>query len=149
MQNRSRRVSLARRCAAALLLTVVATGCGGSEDAATGTTAQDEGSQTVELVDPARGESLVADGAMLIDVRTPAEYEEGHIEGAVLASLESGEFEARLEDLDVGMSYVLYCRTGNRSATAASLMAERDFERVYDMGGIVEWENSGRPVVAG
>ncbi len=132
-----------------MLLTVVATGCGGSEDAATGTTAQDEGSQTVELVDPARGESLVADGAMLIDVRTPAEYEEGHIEGAVLASLESGEFEARLEDLDVGMSYVLYCRTGNRSATAASLMAERDFERVYDMGGIVEWENSGRPVVAG
>jgi len=149
VHERPRQHFLARASAAVALLVVAFAGCGGSDDAAPDDTTQDEGSTTAELIDPARGEALVAEGAVLIDVRTPAEFEEGHIEGAMLASLESGDFEAQLEDLDPSSSYVLYCRTGNRSARAAALMVERDFEQVYDMGGIIEWEASGRPVVVG
>lgn len=154
VNQQPRRRSLVSRRVAGALVVVALGGCGGSDDAApTAAThkagAEEAGAEEAELIDPAQGEALVADGAMLIDVRTPAEYEAGHIEGAVLSSLESGDFEARLADLDPSSSYVLYCRTGNRSAAAAALMVEHDFERVYDMGGIVEWEDSGRPVVAG
>ncbi len=87
------------------------------------------------------------DSVTLIDVRTPAEFAEGHIAGAELVDLNSGEFPTAIVEFDRSGRYLLYCRSGNRSAQAAAIMAELGFEQVWDMGGIIDWEAAGFPVV--
>jgi phage shock protein E len=47
------------------------------------------------------------------------------------------------------IGYVVYCRSGNRSAAAAATMAEMGFVEVYDLGGIIDWHAGGLPVVSG
>lgn len=85
---------------------------------------------------------------VLLDVRTPAEYREGHIEGAVLIDISSGRFKDEAERLDRGKTYLLYCRTGNRSEKAAAIMEEMRFGKILHMsGGITGWIKEGLPVV--
>ncbi len=87
-------------------------------------------------------------GTTVVDVRTPAEYAQGHLEGAVNLDVESATFRARLAELDPAAPYALYCRSANRSATALSLMREAGFTRVFHLaGGITAWQAAGRPVV--
>lgn len=127
-------------------------GCGG--DSSTASEAPAQGATTVatssvELLDPTEAHGLVATGkAQLIDVRTPAEFAEGHIEGATLIDLQGADFEQRIGELDPSATYVVYCRSGNRSAQATALMAAKGFTAVKDVdGGIVAWEAAGLPVV--
>lgn len=87
------------------------------------------------------------DSVTLIDVRTPGEFAEGHIEGAELVDLNSGEFPAAIGEYDPDGQYLIYCRSGNRSAQAAAIMADLGFGQVWDMGGIIDWEAAGFPVV--
>ena len=85
---------------------------------------------------------------IIVDVRTPEEYDSGYIEGAMNIDYYSENFSAQLEDLDKDKAYLIYCRTGRRSAGARDIMAELGFREVYNMsGGIVEWEAEGLPVV--
>ncbi|MBH0128831.1 rhodanese-like domain-containing protein [Salinibacterium sp. NK8237] len=84
---------------------------------------------------------LTAD-TILIDVRTPAEYEAGHLEGATLLDLNGGEFAAALPTLDPNAEYAVYCKSGNRSGQAVALMEEAGFENVIDLGSIGEAEAS-------
>jgi phage shock protein E len=86
---------------------------------------------------------------VLLDVRTPEEYAEGHLEGAVLINLEDpSEFEAGVAELDPGLSYAVYCRTANRSAVAMDYLAQAGFGSYYDLaGGIEAWVDSGGVVV--
>lgn len=81
---------------------------------------------------------------IILDVRNQDEYEEGHIEGAVLIPV--SELEDRLDEIPGNKPVITYCKVGLRSASAASLLAENGFLEVYDMGGITEWVNSGYPV---
>ncbi|GAA1059322.1 rhodanese-like domain-containing protein [Agromyces bracchium] len=60
--------------------------------------------------------------AVVVDVRTPAEYAAGHLEGAVNVDLTSGELAAEIPALDAEGDYVVYCKSGNRSAQATALM---------------------------
>lgn len=86
----------------------------------------------------------------VIDVRTPGEYASGHLEGAVNLDLESGTFEQQIASLDPTADYVLYCRSGNRSAQAASVMATAGFNNVQDAGGLqAASDATGLPVVTG
>jgi phage shock protein E len=80
-------------------------------------------------------EVVVPDSATIIDVRTPEEYAEGHLEGAVNLDVQSGRFEEELESLDPDAAYVVYCRTGNRSAAAVATMEASGFTDVTDLGG--------------
>ena len=93
--------------------------------------------------------TLDAAGATVLDVRTPAEYAEGHLEGAVnLDVQDEAGFTAALEDLDPLATYIVYCRTGNRSATAIALMTERGFEDLTNAGGLQEAADAtGLPIV--
>lgn len=77
-------------------------------------------------------------GAVLVDVRTPDEFAEGHLEGAVSLSVEAADFAARLADLDPAATYVVYCRSGRRSAIAAEQMRAAGFTSVTDLGGYDE-----------
>ena len=72
--------------------------------------------------------------SVVIDVRTAAEFAEGHVQGAINLDVESGAFQAKLSSLDKSVGYALYCRSGRRSAIAAELMATAGFTEVRDLG---------------
>ncbi|MCA0251716.1 MAG: rhodanese-like domain-containing protein [Actinobacteria bacterium] len=88
--------------------------------------------------------------AVVIDVRTPSEFAEGHLEGAVNIDLQSESFASQIAELQVEGSYVVYCRSGNRSAQATQLMREAGFEQVVDAGGVqAAADRTGLSVVTG
>lgn len=101
------------------------------------------------LVSPTEGQALMDDGAVLIDVRTPAEFAEARIDGAVLIDVSAADFDDRIAELDPSIPYVVYCRSGNRSAAAVDRMTALGLTEVYDMGGIIDWVDLGYPVVTG
>ena len=77
--------------------------------------------------------------AIILDVRTPAEFASGHIEGAVNIPVETigKEPPEGLSDLDA--TILVYCRSGNRSATASKALVSMGFSEVYDFGGLNTW----------
>jgi phage shock protein E len=139
---------------AALALTLAACG-GGADDTASGSTAAapapTAGAATATIVDPAAGAALLASASdvTLVDVRTPAEFAEGHIDGAVLIDVSAADFDEQIGKLPRDGAYVVYCRSGNRSAAAAERMIALGFTEVYDLGGIGAWQAAGFPVVTG
>lgn len=70
----------------------------------------------------------------VIDVRTAAEFAEGHVQGARNLDIQNGDFEAALVNLDKSLSYNVYCRSGNRSAAAVEIMRNAGFTNVVDLG---------------
>jgi rhodanese-related sulfurtransferase len=102
------------------------------------------------VLSPTEGAALLearGDAVTLIDVRTPAEYAEGHLAGATLLDIQDPSFEERLSELAPDGAYVVYCRSGNRSAAAVEAMRQAGFREVYDLGGIIDWQAAGLPVV--
>lgn len=83
------------------------------------------------------GES-VSDDAIIVDVRSAEEYATGHLDGAKLLDLNSGEFEAALPELDPEAEYLVYCRSGSRSAQAIALMEEAGFTDLTNLGSVEE-----------
>lgn len=81
---------------------------------------------------------------LLLDVRTPQEFASGHIPGAVNISVES--LASRLNEVQMGQPIVVYCRSGNRSAQAAQILASAGYSTVYDLGGIIDWQAQGFPI---
>lgn len=81
---------------------------------------------------------------LLIDVRTPEEFASGHISGAVNIPVES--LQSRLSEVSNGQPIVVYCRSGNRSATASQILEQAGYTSIYDLGGIVDWTAQGFPV---
>lgn len=73
---------------------------------------------------------------VVIDVRTPAEYAAGHLEGAVNIDVTSPAFAQAALRLDPAASYELYCLSGARSAAAAGYLRENGFTRVTDLGAM-------------
>lgn len=80
----------------------------------------------------------VTESTIVLDVRTPEEFAEGHLEGAVLLNLESGEFATTLPQLDTDAEYLVYCRSGNRSGQAVEMMEEFGMDNVTDLGSLEE-----------
>jgi phage shock protein E len=93
---------------------------------------------TVAGCAPASAPSAVEVSAdtIIVDVRTPAEFAAGHLEGALNIDVQSGEFDALLGDLDPDADYLVYCRSGNRAATAIDRMAALGFTFLQNGGGV-------------
>jgi rhodanese-related sulfurtransferase len=85
--------------------------------------------------DPQAAE-LVSAGAVIIDVRTPEEFAAGHLDGAMLVDIKNPSFDAEIARLDAAASYIVYCRTGNRSAQAADRMRAIGIENITDLGSL-------------
>ncbi|NTV40346.1 MAG: rhodanese-like domain-containing protein [Demequinaceae bacterium] len=80
-------------------------------------------------------------GVTVIDVRTPAEFAEGHIPGAVNINVEDPSFAAAIAQLDPAADYAVYCRSGNRSRAAMELMTQAGVAHTVGLeGGIVAWK---------
>ncbi|WP_444664248.1 rhodanese-like domain-containing protein [Cellulomonas sp. CW35] len=73
---------------------------------------------------------------VVIDVRTAAEYDAGHLEDAVNYDVQSPGFAAQVATLDPEGSYVVYCRTGNRAGVAVDRLEDLGFDDVQNAGGL-------------
>jgi phage shock protein E len=133
--------------AAALLLSPGLAACGSAPDAATAPTtsaSQPAGPARVEV--PEWMQAAQSPGTVIIDVRTPEEFDAGHVQGALNIPVESPDFAAQVSGLDPAITYAIYCRSGNRSAVATSEMASMGFMHLYDLeGGFVDLEAAGMP----
>lgn len=80
----------------------------------------------------------------LVDVRSPEEFNSGHIDNAENIDINSPDFEKEIQNLDKKRPVFLYCRSGGRSSTASNILKKLGFEIVYDMkGGITAWNSNG------
>ena len=87
-------------------------------------------------------------GAIMLDVREPDEWQEGHIPGARHVPL--GELEMRLAELDPTQEIVAVCHSGYRSGIAAQALRATGFARVWNLdGGMLAWERAHLPVTPG
>jgi rhodanese-related sulfurtransferase len=85
----------------------------------------------------------------IIDVRTPAEFAAGHISGAQNIDWESGHFEQDILKENKTSTYAVYCRSGNRSGQATSLMLKDGFSSIYNLeGGLINWVSAGKTLVS-
>lgn len=121
-----------------VLLLLAPVACGGDAD-----------SVVLELV-PAGEAAEVLDAepdAVLLDIRTPEEFVDGHIAGSVNIDFYAPDFADRIGQLDRDTTYVVYCRSGNRSASAMSVFADLGFTSVYEIdGGVLSWVQAGLPI---
>jgi len=138
-----------------LLLTIGIMGCNNNQDddlAMTETVANTEETAVKETAESsmiAVVNTINADQAMemmasgnpytLVDVRTAAEFDEGHIEGALLLPIDELETLAAEQLTDKEAVILVYCRSGNRSAQASALLVELGYTNIYDFGGIMDW----------
>ena len=105
---------------------------------------------TLETVDPeTAAEVIVAEPeAVVLDIRTAEEFDQGIIEGAVNIDFYASDFAEQLDALDKDTHYVVYCRSDNRSGQAMDTFADLGFTEVTEIdGGIVNWYETGLPVV--
>ena len=81
---------------------------------------------------------------ILLDVRTPEEFAEGHLPGAINIDFKNEGFSAALDTLDKTKQYEVYCRSGHRSGESTEMMTKKGFKKVYDLeGGILKWQEKG------
>lgn len=147
--ERTRGALLALAVAGALALVLAVAGCaqapsggsassmGGNETAATGSAASGDAYRKITAEE---GKKLIdAGGVTVVDVRTPQEYAEAHVPGAInIPNEDIGTAQpAELGNLDEPL--VVYCRTGVRSKQASDKLVAMGFTNVNDMGGIVDW----------
>ncbi len=84
----------------------------------------------------------------ILDVRTPGEYSEGHIKNSTMIDFYADDFLTRIKELDKSKTYLIYCRSGNRSGKTLTMMENLGFSKVYNMlGGIRSWTRSQLPLV--
>jgi rhodanese-related sulfurtransferase len=89
-------------------------------------------------ISPEKARSLVAEGARLVDVRSPGEFAGGHLDGAL--NIPVGDLSNRMAELgDKARPVVLYCASGMRSASAAGTLRRAGFADVHDLGAMARW----------
>lgn len=103
-------------------------------------------SPAVTTIDAAALADLSGEGdPILIDVRTPEEFAEGHLPGAINLPVES--FDPAAVPMEEGRETILYCRSGRRSERAATMLADHVGEMVRHLdGGILAWQDAGGAV---
>lgn len=93
---------------------------------------------------------LKAASVRLLDVRTPQEYAEGHIDGALNINVQSDDFQQIAEkELSKDSTILVYCRSGRRSMDAAEILTRLGYKVINLKGGIIEWKEDGLPVTTG
>lgn len=105
--------------------------------------------QTTDLSTTEFESGIAKEGSQLLDVRTPEEYNEGHLENSLLANwYEEETFQAKAMTLDPKKPVYVYCRSGARSSSALKWLQDKGFKEVYNLdGGILAWQKDGKPVV--
>lgn len=106
-------------------------------------------STKVDHVDAKGAAELLASDAkpVVLDVRTPEEYAEGHIEGSTMIDFKAPDFEAKVAELDRDQTYLIHCRSGRRSTDALPTLEKLGFKHIVHLdGGFNAWSEAGEPV---
>ena len=93
---------------------------------------------TGETIPGAKAREIVANGGLLVDVRTPQEFQERHAPGAV--NVPVAEVEQRLSEFPKDRPIVVYCRSGVRSGRARKALLAAGYREVYNLGGLSKWD---------
>jgi rhodanese-related sulfurtransferase len=105
----------------------------------------------VTLLTPGQAYELLSSRArdlVILDIRTPGEFATGHIKGAINMDYRSGAFAREIGRLDRSRTYLVYCRTGRRTAGAIDIMTALGFRRIIQVAGDIEgWKAAGLPLV--
>lgn len=89
---------------------------------------------------------LVLDEVQLVDVRTPEEFQSGHIKDAENIDYNNENFKSKASSLDKSKPVLVYCRSGKRSASAAEILKEMGFTKIVSLdGGMISWEAANLP----
>jgi rhodanese-related sulfurtransferase len=117
-----------------LLLTLFLTSC--SQTATTGAAVQSISPQAYQ-------EQFGTSDAehFLLDVRTPEEFASGHIAGAINIAVDA--LEQHLSEVPKDQPVIVYCHSGNRSAQATQILQNAGYSQIYDLGGVVQWQQAG------
>jgi thioredoxin len=84
----------------------------------------------------------------MVDVRTPDEFNKGHINGAVNIDYNNDNFETEIAKLDTNKTTFIYCLSGGRSASAMEKMSKIGYDTIYNLGkGMLAWEANNKPQV--
>lgn len=116
--------------------------------AADGKTLASKTEQRVKDVTVAEAEKLVQNtNVVVLDVRTPGEFKEGHIHGATNVNFYDRSFREALQGLDKSRPYVVHCAVGGRSSKAVKTMEDLGFTNIFHLeAGIKGWEKARKPV---
>lgn len=106
-----------------------------------GTEEKNDDKVVSQTINCAQKEELMEDGAVLIDVRTASEYAEGHLDKSINLTVDTigVNIETLVKDKDTKI--IVYCRSGNRSATAADTLINLGYKNVYDLGAMSNCSN--------
>jgi len=102
----------------------------------------------VQDVTPAAAQKLLAENkeVRVLDVRTPAEYAEGHIAGALNVDFKASDFAENVGKLDKNTTYIVHCRSGKRSSGSLPILKENSFGTIYHLNkGFNSWKAAGMP----
>lgn len=103
----------------------------------------------VQVLDVSKYEKKMAQpDVQLVDVRTPEEFAEGHLENAINIDITADDFDSKIAALDKEKPVMVYCKAGGRSAKASSRLNELGFKNISDLeGGIINWNSENKPIV--
>jgi len=106
---------------------------------------QTQGKTERHLISPAEFKEKVDSGEyMIVDIRTPEEFQAGHVKGAINVDFYSPDFKSKVAKLNRNKKYLYYCRSGHRSGQASALAKELGFNVAYELkGGINAWQEAG------
>jgi rhodanese-related sulfurtransferase len=125
-----------------LLILVIGTAGIAASAASTGTQAV-SARQFKAMIDAGRTNPEV----VTLDIRTPAEFRQGHIQGAQLIDFYAADFVDQLKRLERDRTYLIYCRSGNRSAKSLDLFAKLGFRHAYHLeNGLIGWKQEDFPL---
>jgi rhodanese-related sulfurtransferase len=106
--------------------------------------------QSVKKLDPQNFDKKLKESkeAILIDVRTPGEFAQGHLVNALSIDIYANDFKSRVAKLDKTKPVFVYCKAGSRSGSAVDIMEDMGFKEIYDLsGGIISWQEANKPIV--
>jgi thioredoxin 1 len=105
--------------------------------------------QTVRKLDPQNFNKKLSESKapILVDVRTPGEFAQGHLANAILIDIKSDDFKSRVAKLDKTKPVFVYCKAGSRSSSAVEVFTDLGFKEIYDLsGGINAWQSANMPI---
>lgn len=105
--------------------------------------------EVVQVLDVSKYEKkMTQPDVQIVDVRTPEEFAEGHLENAINIDITADDFDSKIAALDKEKPVMVYCKAGGRSAKASSRLNELGFKNISDLeGGIINWNSENKPIV--
>lgn len=108
--------------------------------------------QIIENISPEQAYKMIEantgnNNFIILDLRTPQEHREEHIEKSKNINFLSENFRKELNNLDKENTYIIHCRSGSRAAKTLPIMKESGFKKVYNFQGIIQWKEAGLETV--